>query len=361
MLDADEVCGCVVVGISNLRTREAAENYIKLSGIPPEAVQIKLMDPIIPFQDVQGTFRPLVGGIQIKNDSGIPLLFGVGSGICTLSVVADRLGVTGFITASHCTRIQGGVEGTSFYQNGRAIFAGDYVAHESADPAWTAGPGCPTGSFCRASDSAFAVIDIGNQNGAMTVIARPTTLCTTATCSIAMPSSSSSLTLTGMVSPALAGTVVTKVGRTTGWTSGTITSTCATTAQAGTSFVALCTSFASAGGQGGDSGSPVFTVPAGAGSSATTGSLVGVLWGGNTAGTSIAFSPIGAVLSELGSISLFPPPPPPPGPPTPPSACVSDCKADRDSCMASVAQPDGPRPAECVSAFKGCLTQCAKK
>lgn len=359
LLDADEVCGCVAIGISNERARSIVENFIKQAGVPPSAVRIRLMNPVIPLQDVTNNFRPMVGGTQIKNDAGTFAFLGF-SDVCTLTVVANRLGITGFITASHCTRIQGGVEATSFYQNG-APFGLDYVAHESADPVWApGGPSCPTGMFCRSSDSAFAVIDIGNQNGALATIARPTTLCLTSpTCSLAMPSSTSALTVTGVAGPPLFGSLVTKVGRTTGWTGGTVTATCADIPQSGTSFVALCTSCASAGSQGGDSGAPVFTIPPGSGAAATTGTLVGIVWGGDTTGTLIAFSPIGAVLGELGLISLFPATGGTTGPtPPPPSACVQSCRNERDACMKSVAEPDGPTPKECVALYRGCLNDC---
>src|SRR5262249_34377067 len=160
------------------------------------------------FQAVDGTFRPIVGGVQIKNDTG-PFAFLGFSGICTATVVGERFGIAGIVTASHCTRIQGGVESTSFYQNGRTLFGLDYVAHEIADPVWSpGGPGCPTGLFCRSSDSAFAVIDIGNQYSAMATIAKPTTLCLTSpTCSLTMPSATSSLTVAGLAGPPLAGTL----------------------------------------------------------------------------------------------------------------------------------------------------------
>lgn len=365
LLDADEVCGCVTVGISNERARPIIENFIKLNEVPLDAVHIVSMAPIVPLQSVDGRFRPIPGGVQVRPDTGWVWL-GLGPS-CTATIIAERIGIAGIITASHCTRVQGGVEGTQFSQNGRQLFGLDYAAHESADPVWIAGgAGCPTGFLCRASDSAFAVIDIGNQNGEMAAIARPSTLCLTSptgvvptTCPLTMPSATSILTVTGTAALPLAGTVVTKVGRTTGWTGGPITSTCANTTQAGTTFVALCTSLASAGSSFGDSGSPVFTIPSGAGATATTATLVGLLWGGG--GGSFAFSSIGAVASELGSIAFFPPPVTEGPPPPPPSPCVMGCQSGRDACMRSVAGgPGHPRPADCVADYRECLAECRR-
>jgi hypothetical protein len=49
--------------------------------------------------------------------------------------------------------------------------------------------------------------------------------------------------------------------------------------------------------QGGDSGSGVFRISAG-----SNVQLVGILWGGNGAGTQFVFSPLSQVERELGSL-----------------------------------------------------------
>jgi hypothetical protein len=98
-----------------------------------------------PFQAVTDQFRPMVGGIQIKNDAG-PFAFLGFAGLCTLTTVTQRFAIAGIVSCSHCTRMMGGVEATSFFQNGRVPFSLDYVAHESSDPRWTTGPGAPRGT-----------------------------------------------------------------------------------------------------------------------------------------------------------------------------------------------------------------------
>jgi hypothetical protein len=50
----------------------------------------------------------------------------------------------------------------------------------------------------------------------------------------------------------------------------------------------------------GDSGSPVFI---GSGSSSVK--LAGILWGGNTSGTTFVFSPMSGIERELGSLTTF--------------------------------------------------------
>jgi len=97
----------------------------------------------------------------------------------------------------------------------------------------------------------------------------------------------------------IVGDVANKVGRTTGWTQGVITNTCVNTGVSGSNIVQLCQNFVSAGVGAGDSGSDVFL---------DTGSgvrLLGVLWGGNGAGTQFVYSPIANVEQELGPLTTF--------------------------------------------------------
>ena len=95
------------------------------------------------------------------------------------------------------------------------------------------------------------------------------------------------------------GTRVHKVGRTTGWTSGTHTNTCVTVNVSGTNLTLICQDLVSAGVAGGDSGSPAFQRVGG-----NRVKLAGVLWGGNGAGTQFVYSPISQVQGELGSLTV---------------------------------------------------------
>jgi hypothetical protein len=360
-LDADEVAGVVTIGIAKPEARTKVQEFAAAVGLPPDAWSTVVSPYRNRYADLTDQFRPMVGGIQIKNNAGPWAFLGIAP-ICTLTVAADRIGAMGFITNSHCTRIQGGVEQTNFYQNGRIPFSLDYVAHESTDPLWTASqPGCPSGFLCRRSDSAFAVIDVGNQHAQMGVVARPTTLCSSIfPCSTTMGSPNAQITLTGVSFSPLVGTFISKVGRTSGWTGGPVSRTCIDTTQIGSNFAVLCQSEFDNGSAPGDSGSPVIVVPIGtpSGASPVNGTLAGVLWGGM--GLTSTFSPIGAVLSELGGITLFPPGVLPTGPPPPPpSACFLECRADRDNCLLpEVAKSAGTRPQNCATMMTNCVAQC---
>jgi hypothetical protein len=93
-----------------------------------------------------------------------------------------------------------------------------------------------------------------------------------------------------------------KVGRTTGWSSGNVTNTCATVNVSGSNIQLLCQTLVQRSGtvivQGGDSGSPVFQR-----TSDDNVTLVGILWGGSTSGDLFVFSPLKNIQDELGAVT----------------------------------------------------------
>jgi hypothetical protein len=203
--------------------------------------------------------------------------------LCTLGFAAVRQGITGFVTNSHCTNTQGGVEGT-IYNQPIFDFINNQVGVEIADPPYFTGGSCPAGKRCRFSDSAFVRAAI-----------------TTALGSIARPPDGSftwngthTFTITAEADP-LMGQSVIKVGRTTGRTSGTVQKTCALINVTDTDITLLCQSQATYLSVGGDSGSPVFRLTV-----LPNVTLVGINW--STGGH---FSPITGIqrIGELGSIN----------------------------------------------------------
>ena len=230
--------------------------------------------------------RPVRAGVQI-NFPGF---------LCSVGFNATSGTQKSFITASHCTNTQGGVENTPYWQPLQSA-APTQIATEVADPVYAKGlPGCPRGNRkCRFSDASRAAY-IDGTNQALGLIAQTS------------GPNNGSLTITGSFSITdddcgttggclAVGTTVNKVGRTTGWTSGAITNTCVNTGVSGTRIVQLCQTFVSAGVGGGDSGSDVFQITGG-----SNVKLAGVLWGGNGSGTQFVFSPLGNVTRELGAL-----------------------------------------------------------
>ncbi len=210
--------------------------------------------------------------------------------LCSIGFNATSGGQASFVTASHCTDRQGGVEGTLYYQP-LASTANSFIGTEVADPKYFRGAGCPKGRKCRFSDASRAAYAAGV----------PFTLGGIAATS---GPNNGSITITGTIAitgegSAIVGDVANKIGRTTGWTQGVVSATCVNTGVSGSNIVQLCQTFVDAGVGGGDSGSDVFAL---SGGNAT---LLGDLWGGNSTGTMFVYSPISNIEQELGPLTTF--------------------------------------------------------
>jgi hypothetical protein len=287
----------LMIGIERPEVRSDVERALNGVGVPTAAVSFQVMEADSPLTaTLQDRTRPLEGGIQISN----------GSGPCTLGVLAVRNSVAGFLTASHCTKIQGGVESTVFHQPAmvNSTTASSQIGVELLDPPYTTGdPDCPSGKECRYSDTAFV----------KRAAAADMPLVTADFGYIAMPADSSleiigKFHIEGKVLFPAEGETLSKVGRTTGFSEGQVIDTCVDMLEKGTNIVLFCQDRVQAKSAGGDSGSPVFS-----GSSAllppggTPGAnLYGILWGGNSSHTIFDFSSLGNILIEIGWITVFP-------------------------------------------------------
>jgi hypothetical protein len=281
--DADERTGKLTVGVENRGLATSVRARARAAGISDDLLEIVESLPIVRMATLRDAVRPLQGGLQIHFSSFL----------CTLGFNAIRGGTAGFVTNSHCTDVQGGVENTQYYQPEFDTDPG-VIGVEAADPAYSR---CIIGGLkrCRQSDSAF----VGHSNGISGSLG-----------SIAHTSgpNSGSLEITGNFEitaegTASAGTVVNKIGRTTGWTQAPVTATCANVAVTGTQFLLLCQSIVTSDQTivgGGDSGSAVF---GGTGPNVT---LYGILWGGSSDGKTFVYSPIANVEVELGALTTDP-------------------------------------------------------
>jgi hypothetical protein len=278
-VDADEARNRVTIGVERGTPAAQLRSAVARLGVPAAAVIVEEVEPVRLAATLRDRVRPVVGGLQI-NFPGF---------LCTLGFNATRSGQRSFITNSHCTNTQGGTEGTPYWQPTSTV-APTQIATEVADPAYTAGGGCPNGRRCRRSDAARARYASGTTS-TLGSIARTS------------GANNGSLTITGNFSitaegGASVGQTVHKIGRTTGWTRGAVTNTCVNVNVSGTNVTQLCQTLVSAGVGAGDSGSPVFR------RQGTTGNvtLVGILWGGS--GTSLyVFSPISNIEAELGALT----------------------------------------------------------
>jgi hypothetical protein len=283
--DADETSGRLVIGVLDRGIDGLIRARLRALGVASDAVDVVETEPILQVATLRDQVRPVVAGLQIRFSNYV----------CSLGFNAVRNGISGFVTASHCSSRQGAVDGTNYYQPLNQV-AGELVGTEIADPAYRRNiSGCPKGRVCRYSDSNFSdganavAFDLG-------VIAKTT------------GPNNGSLEIAGefIVSgegAATVGQIANKVGRTTGWGQGAVSRTCVNTAVSGSSIVLLCQSFVESTAQivaGGDSGSPVFRID---GNNSVT--LLGNLWGGNSSGTLFVYSPIANIEAELGALTTF--------------------------------------------------------
>jgi len=285
-VDNDETANRVRIGVADLNSMGQVQAAVARSGLPDDAVIVERAEPILLVATLQDVVdRPVRAGVQI-NFPGF---------LCSVGFNATSAGQKSFVTASHCTSKQGGVESTPYWQPLQSV-SPTQIATEVADPVYQRNiAGCPPGRLCRYSDASRAAYANG-ANQALGLIARTS------------GANNGSLTITGSFTIGAddcgttggclaVGTTVNKVGRTTGWTAGNITNTCVNTGVLGSRIVQLCQTFVSAGVGGGDSGSDVYQI------TGSTVKLAGVLWGGNSAGTQFVFSPFGNVTRELGALT----------------------------------------------------------
>jgi len=207
--------------------------------------------------------------------------------LCTLGFNARDGNQDSFITNSHCTTKQGGVESTPYYQPLQSSHP-TVIGVEVEDPQYSKSlPGCPRSKLCRYSDAARVRYNSGI-NFDLGKIATPT--------------GPASLTYNGSWSiydkgPVTQGQTVSKVGRTTGLSTGTVTNTDVLTGVQGTRFAQIGQFFVSAAVGSGDSGSPVIRESGG------NVYLVGILWGGSGSTTFVG-SPIANIEAELGTLTV---------------------------------------------------------
>jgi len=286
-LDVDETRNRLRIGVDRSSVPAATAKVLgalRQAGVPRDAVVIEAADPIHFMATLRDKIRPVPGGVQIRWSNYV----------CSVGYNASLGGVAGFVTASHCTLKQGGVRRATLYYQPLNQVADEFIGTERVDPDYFRNQqGCPRGAKCRFSDSSWAEYETpglsagdqiartdGVNNGSLTIDPN---------------NPSFSVTAKDASGNQLVGTIVNKVGRTTGWSQGAVSGSCVDTGVASSNIVLLCQDFVDATVGGGDSGSNVFRLTGG-----DTVAVVGSLWGGNADGTLFVYSPYSAVKAELG-------------------------------------------------------------
>jgi hypothetical protein len=297
----------VVIGVEDAGVRSSVESELAAFHLPPEAVNFMETGPIQVNSSLSDFRRPLLGGLEIGTSIGTQ---------CSLGFNARRSGISGFVTASHCSSRDGappGTIGTTYFQPADGV---SRIGVETVDPRFH-GCFCTPSLFglrlclfnCRSSDSAFVRLD-PSIGAAVGLVARPLT-----SAGPAAWDGTSTFNITGGATPFI-GLSVAKIGRTTGRTNGTVLLTGLTVPIVSENFpfvtrkllqnqVAATNVF-----EAGDSGAPVIRVTGDpeSGLNPLSASLEGLGWAGLgrliSGAPGALFSPISGVQTDIGPLTF---------------------------------------------------------
>lgn len=292
-LDIDEVQNHVTIGLIDESRIGPIRDALRKYNVPDEAVTLEIAGLINELQkSVRHRQDPAYGGTQIQ------MIINGEPAQCTLGFNVSRNGELGFLVNSHCTRSMGFVDGVRFFQNS-AGNSSHAIGVETLDPPFLAGTGsCPLGFHCRKSDAAYAKYGDPNNSGRGKIPFIDQT-----------PNNlyySKPRTVTNSTADPLAGELLDKIGRSTGWSRATVQKTCAGYIKGGGRWVtcqfstrAISNNFIAS--DNGDSGSPVYAVKSG------TAAPRGILWGEDpTMAYDYILSPIGGIEQDLGNLDFAP-------------------------------------------------------
>jgi hypothetical protein len=248
-MDADESMNQVKVTVAADAPVAKFQEAIAALNLPDSTVAIitgPRTESLAGLRSAQ--FRPTQGGVQIMNSLGAR---------CTLgfNVTTYSWNETGYLTASHCDPSSIGSGGTGTSQGQPTNSGGDLVGSVFLNPAFNrTDSACLSYSLCTDADVMFV-----QYTNAATAAKRVTT-----TAFVGTSYAGGSISSVGywnyisIVPYAYYGMTVDKVGRTTGWTRGTISGTCVDTPVAGTYMVLCANSVTGSRAGKGDSGASVF-------------------------------------------------------------------------------------------------------
>lgn len=282
-IDIDERENRLAAGVRDL---ERARHVLSQAGIPADVYSLEEAGELVAVNHtIRDSFRPLPGGVEIGVDPD-------GDGddaLCTLGFAVQHwlYGET-VVTASHCTGGIGENVGLDVRQPWEAGKIGIEVYDE---PTFTGSP-CPAGYECRYSDAALIGLDSG-VDYELGRIAR-----TTGEGDILVDHSDSRYSIFDEDLILVSGDRINYMGRTSGYQTGEIESTCRDYNPSDfPNLFLLCQYETGNPPQPGDSGGPVFR-PEPQGSSQVV--LLGVMWlrdkGIDPDGV---FSPISQIRDEL--------------------------------------------------------------
>lgn len=293
-LDADERHNRVVFGVADQEQMNVASARLRKLGVPDDAFAVEHHLPAVPEgKHLDDYWDPIAGGVRINiaTSSG---------GDCSLGYAAVRGGVTGYVSASHCSLVE--------FSNGT-----DWGVHVQPDTSsiwflgvenWDEDRTMPV-PYHRSSDTHFVNITSGDRFQIGKVVRTGYYGGQFARGSLEQDDVFPWFNIVAKRS-VTDGTMVNKVGQNGGWTRGTNAATCVTVAvgySSGTRNI-YCSHKARYYSEGGDSGGPVFW-NATAGS--TNAEAVGIHFAKDVANSLGIYSPIRMIEREMGAIDVCSP------------------------------------------------------
>ena len=292
-IDIDEVENRISVGVVDADAFEQVKGIARGYGVPDDVVHLEIMPATEPVAyDLYGRNRPLTGGYY------------VGPAGCTMTGTALRYGVQVLMTASHCTTNWFSLDYGTIWQ-GSAL---ETFGWEQVDPSTYKCGTLFSPKHCRRSDvAAYNVSYLPTMLGD-TLSWKPGLIAKTSyplngvyqmPSTIVIDSIYPYWTITATANSALVGSTTHKVGQSTGWTYGSVWSTCVDKKQALSNVWLVCSDIAGMYADLGDSGSPVFIATGG-----LDAMFVGVVWGKDP-GAGVVYSNFGQMQQDLGAISFW--------------------------------------------------------
>lgn len=290
VVDNDEVINRLFVGVTEPEAIDGVLAQLDELDIPRPAVVVDVVKEGSLITSVRDFVRPIVGGLQIHYNNGVPRDCTLGVNVLYGNILNGvPLATPGFFTASHCSGTYLGTDQTTYYQGGVQIGV------ERWDPPFFTDAQqelCPPYRRCRWSDVTFVAYDAGvdrKQGFIAQTFYRGFGPFVTG--SLEINPTAPEFGLTQTVSPAI-GLYLDKIGGFSGWTSGSVVATCRDYHTGDVSI--LCQDEVDAYGDGGDSGSPVFQM-----TGPSTAALAGIVWYKTTDGRFV-FSNLTQIARDMG-------------------------------------------------------------
>lgn len=245
----------------------AAANEIALAlgrlSVPTGAVDIRRVPHARLASTLSDRVRPLKGGLfTMTTWSRDNFIFG-----CTYGFnvrLTNRIGERFMLTSSHCTQRAelvglGGQYSAKLYQGTAGqITTSNLVATEYLDPPFDRSiVGCPVGRTCRYTD--IAMMQLTTSSWALGRVSRPVGgPAFSGFGSLTLACDTCSYVIETWTPYMIAGDTISKIGRVSGWTAGTVADACYDLNVATSSNTVMCTVAAFLVSREGDSGAPAF-------------------------------------------------------------------------------------------------------